>query len=112
MRSVETLTLTVAGLAALLLAPLAFAQVTADGPIKGTITVNDGADYAALAKVTAEQARDAALAQVPGSTFVEAELDEEDGFLVYEVELRENGKGVEVTIDAGNAALRIERDED
>ena len=40
-----------------------------------------------------------------------ADLDEEDGFLVYDVDLRTDTEEVDVTVDAGSGAvLRIERE--
>jgi uncharacterized membrane protein YkoI len=98
---------------ALATSPLAqqAAQVAADAPIRGTIQVADDAEDPALARVTADQARDAALAAVPGATFLDADLDEEDGFLVYDVDLTTATEEVDVTVDAGNAAiLEVERE--
>jgi uncharacterized membrane protein YkoI len=90
----------------------AFSQVVPDQPIEGTIPVQEGADYAALAKITADQARTAALAEAPGVTFDESELDEEDGYLVYEVEVTRNGQEMEITVDAGDGSiLRTENDD-
>ena len=90
----------------------AYAQVAPDKPIKGTIAVTEGADYAALAKITLEQAKAAALAAVPDATFTEGDLEEEDGFLVYEIELVRDGREVDVLIDAGNASvLEVDHDD-
>ena len=109
------------GLLALLVAAVAFplvawATFAADGverPLRGTIEVDRGAALAAQAKVTLDEAKAAALEAVPGATFVEGELDEEDGFLVYDVELTVDGQEVEVSVDAGNAAvLEVERDDE
>ena len=104
----------VAGMVALpVLGWQAYAQVAPDRPIEGTIRVMEDADLAALAKVTLEQAKAAALAAVPGATFAEGELEEEDGYLVYEVELVQDGRELEVVVDAGNAAvLETEPDDD
>ena len=50
---------------------------------------------------------------MPNATVSESELDEEDGYLVYEVELMQNGQEIEVVVDAGNGSiLQIEREED
>lgn len=65
-----------------------------------------------LARVTPDQARAAALARVPGQV-KQVELDNEDGNLVYAVEVQD-AKGVtqEVTVDAGNArVLLVEQDD-
>lgn len=58
------------------------------------------AQYAKLAKISPEQAKQAALAVVPG-TVTSVELDDEDGFLVYEVVIGNK----EVIVDAGNAKV-------
>ncbi|GEM_PF-3549742 len=85
-------------------------QVAPGQRIKGTIPVEEGADYKALAKITREQARNAAQEELPGATYEEADLEEEDGYLVYEVEMRENGRDVEVLVDAGDGSvLRVDR---
>ncbi len=79
----------------------------------GSITISDtatagqseSAESAALAgqaKVTIEQAKAAALAANPGATVVKAELDNENGALVYSVEL---STGADVKVDAGNGAI-------
>ena len=89
------------------------AQVLGDGAIKGSIAVTEGADLQALAKITLEQARDAALKEAPGATFQEGQLEEEDGYLIYDVELVQDGKEVEVAVDAGNAAiLQVDHDDE
>jgi len=79
----------------------------------GSITVSDtatvdqsesaeSAALAAQAKITIEQAKAAALAANPGATVVKAELDNENGALVYSVEL---STGADVKVDAGNGAI-------
>ncbi|GAA5226071.1 PepSY domain-containing protein [Paeniglutamicibacter antarcticus] len=93
--------------------------------IKGSIVVaesateeSDAAEAAKLAKLATVSEKDAgaaALATVSGSTLVEMELEEEDGWLVYDATVKD-GVGVftEVTIDAGNSkvlASEIEDDE-
>ena len=79
----------------------------------GSITVSDmatsnlseTAEAAALAgqaKISIEQAKAAALVANPGATVVKAELDNENGALVYSVEL---STGADVKVDAGNGAI-------
>jgi uncharacterized membrane protein YkoI len=79
----------------------------------GSITVGEAqyngiseADEAAAlqtkATITSAQAEAAALAANPGATVVKAELDNEDGFLVYSVEL---SNGMDVKVDAGNGKV-------
>ena len=56
----------------------------------------------ARAKITESQARASALARVPGGRFVDAELEEEDGRLVYSFDLAVDGHAgvTDVEIDA------------
>jgi uncharacterized membrane protein YkoI len=77
----------------------------------GSITVTDTANLseadeatalAGQARITIEQAKAAALAANPGATVVKAELDNENGALVYSVEL---STGADVKVDAGNGAI-------
>ena len=58
----------------------------------------------ALAKITPEQARAAALARVTGAV-KGVDLDDENGALVYSVDILQNGMSKDVKIDAGNGAL-------
>ncbi|CAM3461792.1 PepSY domain-containing protein [Deinococcus saxicola] len=60
----------------------------------------ESAQYLKLAKITLDQAKAAAMAAVPGIV-TSIELDEEDGYLVYEVKIG----GQEVIIDAGNGKV-------
>ncbi len=95
--------------------PLAQTQMknaTQEPMIKGSILLpaeqkgvemtdaQESAQYLKLAKITLDQARAAALAAVPG-TVTSIKLDEEDGYLVYEVEIGTQ----EVIIDAGNGKV-------
>lgn len=59
------------------------------------------ADLQALAKISADQANQAALAQIPG-TVVSTRLVEENGRVVYDVYVKPNtnGPNQEVTVDA------------
>lgn len=66
---------------------------------------NEAADAAALAgkaTVTADQAKAMALAANPGAMVVKAELDDENGLIVYSVEL---STGVDVKIDAQKGTI-------
>ena len=112
MRTYLHLTLT-ALLALLFFHPTASAQDDDDAEIRGTIHVERGADLASLAKISAAEARLAALKAFPGADIDEVELENEDGFLVYEVELTTNGEEMEVLIDAGDGSLlKSEREDD
>ncbi|MBV6622548.1 MAG: PepSY domain-containing protein [Rivularia sp. (in: Bacteria)] len=64
------------------------------------------AKYKSLAKITPEQAKAAAEAEIGGQAS-EVELENEDGNLVYEVEI---GKK-EVIVDAGNGKVLYTEDE-
>jgi len=52
--------------------------------------------------ITAEEAKAAALTANPGTTVSKVELDNENGVLVYSVQL---DNGLDVKIDAGNSAI-------
>jgi len=57
-----------------------------------------------LAKITAEDAKDAAMKAVPG-TVTKVSLDDEDGNVVYSVEVQ-TAKGImDVKVDAGNGQV-------
>lgn len=67
---------------------------------------DEAASLAALATITADQARDSALARFPGATVTKVELENENGALVYGVELVDaSGKGQDVKVDAGNGSV-------
>jgi uncharacterized membrane protein YkoI len=79
----------------------------------GSITVNEAQyqgmsetdEAAALqskATITSTQAEAAALAVNPGTTVVKTELDNENGVLVYSVEL---SNGMDVKVDAGTGTV-------
>ena len=73
----------------------------------------EAAKLAPLAKISADEASKAATTAVPG-TAATPELEEEDGNVVYDVEIiTADGKQVEVIIDAGNGkVLAQETDND
>jgi uncharacterized membrane protein YkoI len=63
-----------------------------------------------LARITPEQAQAAALAQVPG-TVKKVELENEDGNVVYGVEIKTAKGESDVKVDAGDGrVLHVERD--
>jgi uncharacterized membrane protein YkoI len=67
--------------------------------------------YQNLARITADQARSAALASVPG-TATGVELENEDGNLVYGVTVKTAAGEKDVKVDAGNGkVLHIDQDE-
>lgn len=71
----------------------------------------EAAQLQGLARVSADQARTAALARAPGQV-TQVSLDNENGNLVYSVEVRDaRGKVQDVKVDAGNAqVLHVEQD--
>ncbi|PMS19655.1 peptidase M4 [Trinickia dabaoshanensis] len=94
----------------------AYAESSGDSPslsYRSSIRVPDQAGgekdeatrLAALAKIDATRASSAALAHVPG-TVLEVGLDNENGNLVYGVEIKTASNAVkDVKIDAGNGAV-------
>ena len=82
--------------------------------VTGSIRVAHGvkpAELPALAKITFSQALEAALARVPGGV-IKAELEVEDGNLVYSFEIvNAQQKVAEVEVDAGNGQV-LDVDED
>lgn len=84
-------------------------------PIQGTIRLSNTQDREAVlvesAKISVQQAINAALSRDNG-TLQRVELQNEDGFLVYNVELVSADKKLhEVKVDAGNGnILRVDLD--
>ena len=62
----------------------------------------ESAALQAQATITASEAENAALNANPGTTVVKSELDNENGTLVYSVEL---SSGMDVKVDAGNGSI-------
>jgi uncharacterized membrane protein YkoI len=66
----------------------------------------ESAALAALAKISEADARNAAVAKFPGATIQKATLEDENGNVVWAVELTDANKAAqEVKVDAGNAAI-------
>lgn len=71
----------------------------------GQNEAGESAALASMAKITPDQARDAALAAVPGSAD-KVELDNENGNVVYSVQITDaNGAKTDVKVDAGNSSV-------
>lgn len=68
----------------------------------GMSEADEAAALAGQAKISIDEAKTAALAANPGTTVIKAELDNENGALVYSVEL---SNGSDVKVDAGNGAI-------
>ncbi len=74
--------------------------------------VKSQADLARHAKITQQQAEAAALAVLPGQV-VKARLDREDGYLVWQIDVKHDRGTTEIAVDAGNAkVLAAEEEED
>ncbi|MBI1929783.1 PepSY domain-containing protein [Candidatus Poribacteria bacterium] len=72
----------------------------------------EAARLSKLAKITSDQAAQAALAKVPG-TVVKTELENENGNVVYGVEINTAAGTTDVKVDAGNGnVLHIDADDD
>jgi uncharacterized membrane protein YkoI len=66
-----------------------------------TDTVSNSASYA----VTEDQAKQTALASVTGGTFKGIELEDEDGVMVYGVEIQSGTEAYDVKVDATTGAV-------
>lgn len=80
-----------------------------DAQYEGMSEADEAAALAGLATITPEQAKSVALEANPDATVVEVELGNENGALVYEVELDND---LEVKVDAGNGAILSTEQED
>lgn len=69
---------------------------------EGMSEADESAALQGLATISAFDAEAAALAANPGTSVIKTELDNENGALVYSVEL---SNGADVKVDAGNAAI-------
>ena len=109
---VAAMLITTSTLASFVQAGISFADDKENNITSGTIIVQqEEAAYPDLAKITLEQAKDVALANIHGEV-LKIELENADGFLVYGVEIVTAEKTVvDVKIDAGNGEiLQVERD--
>jgi uncharacterized membrane protein YkoI len=68
----------------------------------GMSETDEATALASMATITVDQAKATALAANPGTTVIKAELDNENGVLVYSVEL---SNGSDVKVDAGNGTV-------
>jgi uncharacterized membrane protein YkoI len=92
-----------------------FVLAGCESKIKSSIPVSDKktADLPDMAKISMSDALNKAQAKVPGKP-VQVELENEDGYLIYEVEIVRPDKSVmELDVDAGNGAiLKMEKEKD
>jgi uncharacterized membrane protein YkoI len=76
--------------------------IASDGSGREVAEEQESEALSGQAKITAEQAKGAALAANPGATITQIELDNENGTLVWGVELAD---GTEVKVDAGSGQI-------
>jgi len=91
----------------LAVAGISFAEADSAPRIQGTIpvTTQQEADFPAMAKVSLNQAMEAALKSNTGRV-MKAELEDENGFLVYSVEVvTPDHNTMEVVLDAGSGKV-------
>lgn len=69
------------------------------------------AEFAQYAKVSQQQAEAAALAVQPGQV-VKAKLDDEDGYLVWQIDVKHDRGTTEIAVDAGNSKILATEDEE
>ena len=108
----STTFITAVALASIVQAGMSFAGDNGKEVTSGTIRVQqEESAYPGLAQITVEQAKDTALANIQGEV-LKIELEEENGFLVYGIEVVGPDKTVtDVKIDAGNGdVLLVEKD--
>ncbi|QQS33561.1 MAG: PepSY domain-containing protein [Acidobacteriota bacterium] len=75
-----------------------------ESEVEDQAEVAESARLQSMATITPEQAKSAALAQVPG-TVVKVELENEDGNVVYGVEIKTADGEHDVKVDAGNGKV-------
>jgi uncharacterized membrane protein YkoI len=73
-----------------------------EAAVDGMAESDESAALQKLATISADEARAAAVAANPGATAIKVELDNENGALVYSVEL---SNGLDVKVDAGNGQV-------
>ncbi|UOD35373.1 PepSY domain-containing protein [Deferribacteraceae bacterium V6Fe1] len=82
--------------------------------LNGTIKISrvQESDYPFMANISMAEAIQYAKKSNSGGKILKAELEEENGFLVYDVEVvQKNGDTVKLSIDAGNGkVLNIKKD--
>jgi len=85
--------------------PMLNGSIQAPAETDGPSEADEAKALEGLAIITPEQAEAAATAEVPG-TVLEVELDNENGSVVYSVEI-DNGSGghIDVKVDAGNGTV-------
>lgn len=78
------------------------------GEVEGQAAKEDATDptLAAKARISPAQAEAAALKAFPDAKVVKTELGDENGYLVYQVELTDrDGQSIDIKVDAGNGQV-------
>ena len=104
--------ITAVALASIVQAGMSFAADNGKEVTNGSIRVQqEESAYPGLASITLEQAKDVALSNIQGEV-LKIKLEEENGFLVYGVEIVTPEKIItDIKIDAGNGdILLVEKD--
>jgi len=89
--------------------PRAIAGQSPNNPCSVRVPQPAPANLSSLAKITADQAMDAARAAYPGSRVQRVELENDNSCLVYGVSL---SNGLEVKVDAGTGTVLHQEQED
>lgn len=98
---------TIGAMLALSASTITWAKGSPEPKVNGSLPVRDASqiDYPKLAKISASEASRIANAEVPGSV-LSVGLENEDGFLIYAVEVAGTRSGRhEVIVDAGNGKV-------
>ncbi|AEE15076.1 Propeptide PepSY amd peptidase M4 [Thermodesulfobium narugense DSM 14796] len=97
---------TVLAIGGLLLTTSAFGVAKADQHVTGSIkiTQDNEASYADLSRTTIDQAVSSALSAQPGKV-IKAKLEDENGTLVWNVDVVSNNQMYEVKVDAKDAKV-------
>ncbi len=81
-------------------------SIKAPADQKGQSEQDEAKVLAGSAKITADQAKQAALGQFPGATVKKVDLENENGSVVYSIQLTDkSGKAQDVKVDAGNGKV-------
>lgn len=79
--------------------------------VKLPLGVETKTEFAKHAKISQQQAEAAALAVMPGKV-VKARLDDEDGYLIWQIDVHHAKGTTEIAVDAGNAKVLAAESED
>lgn len=74
------------------------------GSLRVPEAMESEAELATLARINRQQAETAATAAQPGQV-VKVKLDDEDGYLVWQIDVRHDQGSTEIAVDAGNGEV-------